>query len=282
MLRPEIEYVNADLRILEHCQRITTDIDYVFMCAANTSGAAVMRKTPMVHVTPNVVMNAQLLDAAYQNGVKKLLFISSGAAYPNTGARPAAENEMFDADPEDVYYAVGWMKRYSEILCQTYAERLTPPMPTVVIRPSNVYGPYDKYDLSTSHVTAALIRKVVERQNPLEVWGTGEDIRDLIYIDDFIEGMIRAFTRPDLHLAINIASGLGYSVKEILQAILEADNYTDADVRFNPSKPSTVPIRLIDADLAKESLGFQAATSLSDGLAKTITWLRSNLSTWTM
>ena len=182
-----------------HCARAVKGMDYVFLCAAHTSGAAVIRTTPLVHITPNVLINTLMLEAAHRAKVAKFCFISSGAAYPPTADRPVREAEMFDGDPHDVYFAAGWMKRYAEILCRTYAEKIAQPMPTVVVRPSNVYGPYDKFDFAVSHVTAALIRRVVERQNPLEVWGTGEDIRDLIYVDDFIEGLAcRLRHRPAL------------------------------------------------------------------------------------
>jgi GDP-L-fucose synthase len=245
----------------------------VFLCAANTSGAAVMKHTPLAHVTPNVVMNTQMLEAAYQAGVQKLLFISSSAAYPETG-QPLREADMFTGDPPEVYYPVGWMKRYAEILCGTYATHIKRPMPCVVVRPSNVYGPYDKFDPQRSHVTAALLRKVVERQQPLEVWGTGDDVRDLLFVDDFIAGLLAAFQTGDPFLTINIASGSSVSVKQVLQTLLEMDGFSSANVCFNPAKPSTIPRRTIDASLAHERLGFSTRTSLAEGLRQTIAWYR--------
>ena len=271
-----IEYMQADLTVMEDCRRVVEGVDYVFMCAANTSGAAVMAATPLVHVTPNVVMNAQMLEAAYFAKVKRFGFISSSAAYPPSGARPVREDEMFDGEPYETYYSVGWMKRYSEILCRIYAQKIKNPMPTVVIRPSNVFGPYDDFDFRTSHMMAALIRRVVERHQPLEVWGTGDDVKDHIFIDDFIEGMLSAFEHPSDYLAVNIASGQGYSVKQILQMILEVDGYPDAEVRFDPSKPTMIPIRLIDTSLAKERLKFEARTPLREGIRRTAEWYRQN------
>ena len=269
-----IEYVWADLTAMEDCKRVVQGVDYVFMCAANTSGAAVMASTPLVHVTPNVVMNAQMLDAAYFANVKKFVFISSSAAYPPTGERPVREDEMFAGEPYEKYYPVGWMKRYSEILCKTYAQKIKNPMPTVVIRPSNIYGPYDDIDFRTSHMMAALIRRVVERHDPLEVWGTGDDIKDLIYIDDFLDGMLLAFEKTTDYLAVNIATGQGYSVKQVLQTILEVDGYTDADVRFDPSKPTMIPIRLVDTTLSQEVLEFRPRVPLHEGIRRTIEWYR--------
>ena len=271
-----IEYVWADLTLMENCKRVVEGVDYVFMCAANTSGAGVMATTPLVHVTPNVVMNAQMLEAAYFAKAKKFMFISSSAAYPPTGDRPVREDEMFDGEPYEKYYLVGWMKRYSEILCKIYAQKIKDPMPTVVIRPSNIYGPYDDFDFRTSHMMAALIRRVVERHDPLEVWGTGDDIKDLIYVDDFLDGMLSAFEKTTDYMAVNIATGQGYSVKQVLQTILEVDGYTDADVRFDPSKPTMIPIRLVDTSLAKERLGFQIKASLRVGIRKTIEWYRES------
>ena len=268
--------MKVDLQKPEDCIKAMQGIDYVFLMAANTQGAAVIREQPLAHVTPNVPMNTYCLDAAYRAGVRRFLFISSGAAYPDTGHRPAEEHEMLAGEPVDVYYAVAWMKRYAEILYYTYAVKIANPMSCVVVRPSNVYGPEDKFDPQKSHVTAALIRRVVERQAPFAVWGTGEDIRDLIYIDDFLDGMFKAFATEDNYLTVNICSGQGVSVKEILTAAIEVDNFTDANVTYDPTKPSTVPVRRLSAKLAKEKLGFVTTTSLKEGLKRTIDWYRKH------
>src|SRR5215471_9478862 len=182
----DAEVVAADLRQPADCARAVEGMDYVFLCAAHTSGAAVIRTTPLVHITPNVLINTLMLEAAHRAGIKKFAFISSGAAYPPTGERPVREDEMLQGEPHDVYFAAGWMKRYAEILCRTYATKIDKPMFCTVIRPSNVYGPGDKFDPQTSHVTASIVRRIANRENPLQMWGTGEDIRDLIYIDDFL------------------------------------------------------------------------------------------------
>src|SRR5882757_8905570 len=273
---PGAEVLALDLRRPEDCAQAVEGMDYVFLAAAHTSGAAVIRTTPLVHITPNVLINTLMLEAAHRAKVAKFCFISSGAAYPPTADRPVHEAEMFDGDPHDVYFAAGWMKRYAEILCRTYAERIAQPMPTVVVRPSNVYGPYDKFDFAVSHVTAALIRRVVERQAPLEVWGTGQDIRDLIYVDDFVDGMLAAFATDKPYLAVNLCAGNGHSVREILETLLKVDGYRDADVRFDASRPSTIPVRLMENRLARELLGFEARTPLEEGLRRTLAWYRNN------
>ncbi|RIL04011.1 MAG: hypothetical protein DCC75_12675 [Proteobacteria bacterium] len=278
---PGVKYVTADLTRAEDCAAVCEGCDYIFMCAANTAGAAVMKATPLAHVTPNVLMNTLMLEAAHRAKVKRYLFISSGAAYPATGEVPAKEEDMFAAEPEDVYYAVAWMKRYAEILCRTYAEKIKDPMPVTVVRPSNVYGPQDKFDPAKSHVTAALIRRVAERENPMVIWGTGNDIRDLIYIDDFIDGTMAAFSNDSPFYAVNIAFGEGISVRELLIKIIEVDCFNDAKYSFDVSKPSTTPIRLLDHSKAKADLRFQAKTSLASGIKMALEWYRANLlGTW--
>jgi GDP-L-fucose synthase len=271
---PNIEYVQSDLTDMADCQRVVRGMDYVFMCAANTSGAAVMATQPLAHVTPNVVMNAQMLEASYQAKVKKFLFISSSAAYPPSGDRPVSESDMFEGDPYEAYFSVGWMKRYGEVLCRIYSEKIKAPMKTVVLRPSNVYGPYDKFDFERSHVTAALLRKVVERHDPLEVWGTGEDVRDLIYVDDFVDAVMLAMAKLEHFDPMNIGFGAGCRVRDVLNTLLEVDGYTTAKVVVNPGKPSMIPIRLINIEKAKNVLGFTPGITLSDGLSRTIKWYR--------
>lgn len=276
ILDGRIEYVRCDLTKMEDCQKVVSGADYVFMCAANTSGAAVIHATPLVHVTPNIIMNSQMLEASYFEKVKKFIWLSSNAAYPPTGDRPVKEEEMFDGDPYDTYYGVGWMKRYTEILCKLYSEKLKDRMITVVLRPSNIYGPYDDFDFATSHMMAATIRKVVERHKPIKVWGTGEDIRDLIYIDDFIDALLLAAEKIETYDPINIGYGKGYNIKEILQICFDLDGYNDAVVEYDVEKPSMIPVRLIDTEKAEKVLGFKARTDLREGIRKTMEWYKKS------
>ncbi len=276
ILGERIDYVKADLTLMDDCRRAVEGMDYVFMCAASTSGAAVIAATPLVHVTPNIVMNSQLLEAAYFAKVKKFIWLSSNAAYPPSDDRPVKEDELFAGDPYETYFGVAWMKRYTEILCRMYSEKLKNPMVTVVLRPSNIYGPYDDYEFETSHVMAALIRRVVERHDPFEVWGTGDDVRDWIYIDDFIDAMMLAAEKVDIYNPLNIGLGEGYTIKEALHMMLEADGFTEANVQFNSAKPSMIPVRLIDTNKAAAVLGFRAQTGLQEGIKKTLLWYREN------
>lgn len=268
-----IEFVKADLTNRIDCERVTKGIDFVFMAAAVTSGAKVIEKTPLVHVTPNVIMNSLMLEASHKAGVKKFLFISSNTVYPLTDY-PVKENDV-NYSFYYKYFPVGWMKLFSEKMCEMYATKIKNPMLTIVIRPGNVYGPFDHFDLENSHVIPALIRKVVERSNPLEVWGDGKDIKDFIYVEDLVEGLMLAMEKINQFDQINIGGGKPITIKQVLEAILEADNFKNPKIVLNSSKPTMIPIRLININKAKRILSFRPKTSLKKGLKKTLDWYKT-------
>ena len=206
--------LKCDFTKYDDCLKATQDVDYVFMCAANTSGAAVMEKTPLAHLTPNVVMNSQILAAAYENKVSKFCFISSNTVYPVTDF--AVKEDDVNYEFFSKYFIVGWMKLFSEKMTEMYSKHIKTPMDTLVVRPGNLYGPNDKFTWTESKVIAALIRKCIERQNPLPVWGDGEDLKDFLYIDDFIEGLLTAFENSKEFESINIASSIPVTIKDII------------------------------------------------------------------
>ena len=265
-----VELIKGDLLDFNFCRDITKDVDIVFHCAANTSGAHVMSSTPLVHVTPNVVMNSQLMEASYEAKVKKFIFMSSSVVYPYTAEKPNHEDEFTFGDIYEKYFAVGWMKRYTEKLCEMYSKVLSPSMQCIVLRPANIYGANDKFD-NRSHVLPATIMKVVNKQNPIEVWGDGKDIRDFIHIDDFVRACMVVMDKVDSYDIFNIGSGVGKSVNDILFTCMELEGY-DTDVTYNSDKPSMIPIRLLDVSKAKNKLGFETEISLKEGLRKTIEW----------
>ncbi len=268
----KIEYLRCDLTKKKDCQRAVENIDYVFMLAANTSGAAVIEKTPLVHVTPNIIMNSLMLEAAYEAGVKKFLFPSSNTVYP-VSDKPVKESDMEYGNLFPKYYFVAWMKQFSEVLCEMYT-RVKNPMKVVIVRPANSYGPYDDFAWETSHVIPALIRKVVERHNPIEVWGDGSDVKDFIFVEDLVEGMLLAMEKINNFNPINLATSKPCTIRDVLDAILVADNYEDAKIIFNNQKPTMIPKRLIDTSKAKRLLGFEAKTSLTEGIKKTVDWYK--------
>jgi len=268
-----IDYIWCDLLRPEDCHSVCQDMDYVFLCAAVTSGAAVMDKTPLAHLTPNLIMNAQMLDAAYSQGVKKTLFISSNTVYPVTEhsvKEDEVTNEFFEK-----YFIVAWMKRFSEIMCEMYSTRIKKPMETVVVRPANIYGPRDDFEWETSHVLPALIRRVVERHDPIRVWGDGKDIKDFVYIDDLIDGLLLAMEKINGFDQINIASGNQYCIRDLLELIIRLDGFENARVEYDVTKPTMIPKRLIDPTKARELLGFEANTAIEEGLRRTIEWYRN-------
>ncbi len=270
-----ISFVRADLKNLDECKKVVKDIDYLFMFAAILSTAPVMAKNPISHVTLNMIINSQILEAAYLAGVKKFLWLSSSTGYPLREGILKEEN-MFDGDPPDVYFSVGWMSRYTEVLCRMYATKLKKPMPTIILRPANIYGGYEDFHFETCHVLPALIRKVVERQNPIEVWGTGEQRRDLIYADDVFDACLLSLEKVDKFDVFNIGYGKEYSINELLKMILEIDGFQDAKVVYDSSKPSAIMKRSIDFTKAKKVLGFKPKTTIREGISKTIKWYREN------
>jgi GDP-L-fucose synthase len=260
------------LRDPEDCRKICENIDFVFMCAANTSGAKVMATTPLVHLTPNILMNVNMLEAAYEADVEKFLFMSSNTVYPLTDF-PVKEGDVTNEFYKS-YHIVGWMKRFTEIVCDMYANKVKKPMKTLVVRPGNLYGPHDKFDWEKSKVIPALIRRAVERQNPFEVWGDGMDLKDFLYIDDYIDGMLLAMEKMHEFQPINIANGQAVTIRDVLQEILIAVDYQDASVEYDASKPTMIPKRMIDISLANELLGWSPVVSLKEGIQRTVDWYR--------
>lgn len=269
---PNCNYIQANLEDKDSAFEVTKGVDYVFMCAANTSGAAIMDKTPLIHLTPNVIMNSRILEAAYSNDVKKFCFISSNTVYPLTDS-PVSEADV-SYEFFQKYQIVGWMKLFSEKMCKMYSESIEHPMDTLIVRPGNIYGPFDKFDRNKSKVIAALVRRAVEREDPFVVWGDGNDIKDFIYIDDFINGVVESFTHFGGGEEVNIASGREVTIKEIINMIFELEELHDVELRFDITKPSMIPKRLINIDKLQQHTGFNPQIEMRDGLSRTIDWYK--------
>ncbi len=213
----DVEYWYSDLQTQEGCKTITKDVDVVFHCAASTSNAVDTVNDPLAHVTPNVAMNNFLIDAAWRNNVKHYVFISSNTVYPPKGDEPVVETDFLFDEPYPVYFPVGWMKRYAEVQCELYAKYLPRTMKCTVIRPANLFGPHDKYDFNKCHVTPATIRKVADQLNPIPVWGDGTELRDLLYVEDFVESLqVVMENETEMFQVYNVGSNKVYSVLEVL------------------------------------------------------------------
>ena len=147
-------------------------------------------------------------------------------------------------------------------------------MRTLVVRPGNLYGPNDKFTWKESKVIAALIRKSIERHVPFLVWGDGNDLKDFLYIDDFILGLLKSFEITDDFEAINIASSIPVTIKDVLDVLLNADNYQSANVKYDASMPTMLPKRLINTDKIRKKCDWKPETSLIEGIKLTINWYK--------
>jgi GDP-L-fucose synthase len=268
------ESVQGDLRDEAFVAKIMEGVDVVFHCAASTSNAVDTIYAPLLHVTPNVIINALTLEKAYKEKVKKFIFLSSSTIYPESGERAVSESDNIYESIYKTYYPVGWMKRYAEVLCKMYSEILVNPMQTVIVRPANLYGPHDKYDLDKCHVTPASIIKVASRLDPIPVWGDGTEIRDLLYVEDFVEALQLIMEKEENHEIYNVGSNAGYSVNEVIGYLKEIEGL-ESPIEYVNNKAPMIPTRLIDSFKVYDKLGWTAKTSIKEGLEKALNWYKS-------
>jgi GDP-L-fucose synthase len=268
------ESVQGDLRDENFVNTIMEGVDVVFHCAASTSNAVDTIYAPLLHVTPNVIINALTLEKAYKNNIKKFIFLSSSTIYPESGERAVLETDNIYESIYKTYYPVGWMKRYAEVLCKMYSEILINPMQTVIVRPANLYGPHDKYDLDKCHVTPASVIKVATRLNPIPVWGDGTEIRDLLYVEDFVEALQIIMEKEENHEIYNVGSNCGYSVNHVIDVLKEIEGL-DSPIEYVNNKAPMIPTRLIDSFKVYDKLGWTAKTTIYEGLEKTLNWYKS-------
>lgn len=271
-----VRYIEGDLLSTDYCNNLTKGADVVFHCAARSYGAQIMESDPTLLLRDNIIMNLNMLEACHKNDVKKFVWLASTTGYPDT-TEAVTEDMMFQGEPFDKYYAVGWVKRYTEVLCKLFAEKLKKSLPCVILRPSNIYGPNDKTDPKKSHVLPALMRKVVERQNPIEVWGDGTDERDLLYVSDMVDAMVIAAEKVEKFEQINIGYGKTYTVLQILDHIKKAANY-EAPYKLIPTGPRMIPIRRVNITKAEQVLGWKPKVAFEDGIARTYGWTQKKLS----
>ena len=267
-----VEYRHCDLQTYEGCISATTGFDVVFHCAASTSNAVDTVVDPLAHVTPNVAMNNFLIDAAWRNKVKHYIFLSSNTVYPPKGDKPVVETDFLFDEPYPVYFPVGWMKRYAEVQCELYGKYLPEKMKCTVIRPANLFGPHDKYDFNKCHVTPATIRKVADQMNPIPIWGDGTELRDLLYIEDFVEALQVVMEKEnEMFEVYNVGSNEVHSVNDVLNLMKSVAGY-DAPTEYIQGKPSMIPVRRINSYKIKHKLGWESKTPLEVGLKKAYDW----------
>ena len=268
-----IEYIRVDLTNREKVRHIYEDIDVVIMGAAVSSGANVMASNPLIHLNDNILMNTIALEEAHKNNVGKFIFISSNTVYPLSDDAVKESDALFNFYKS--YHIVAWMKRFTEVMCDMYANKIKNPMKTIILRPGNLYGPHDKFDWEKSKVVPALIRKCIENDKSIEVWGDGKDIKDFLYIDDFIDALIKIifdFNDSDI---FNVASGSPVTINKIIKNILNIVNKNSLLINYDETKPSMIPIRKINIDKIVKNIDWHPSTSMITGLEKTINWYKN-------
>lgn len=272
---PQVEHIQGDLRDSHFCEELTKDVDVVFMAAANTTNALDTKVNPLLHVTPNVTMNVNVMEQSWRNGVKKFIFISSNTVYPDIGDQYCTEDiEVQTPNIYPAYKAVGWMKRYGETLCEFFSNQIHNPMQCIIIRPSNAFGPNDKYDYEKCHVTPANIRKVADNLNPIPLWGDGTEVRDIIHVDDMVSGFRTVAEKVDTYDIYNVCYGKGHTVMEVLELLKEIEGNNNP-IEFVNNKAPMIPVRLLSNEKLRR-LGWEPKYDLRSGLEDTLRWYKEN------
>ncbi|HEU0118786.1 MAG TPA: NAD(P)-dependent oxidoreductase [Alphaproteobacteria bacterium] len=272
---PNIRCVQADLLDLTQCMKAVPQADTMLLFAGVLATSPVLARDPVTPVMHNLRITTNVLEAAHKAGIKRVVWMSSTTGYPSI-EEELTEERMFEGDPPPNWYALGWATRYLETLCRSYAERFEPRMVITALRPTLPYGEFDHFEESTAHFLPALIRRVVNRENPIEVWGDGSQTRDLVYVGDVMNAVWKSLARTSGYDAFNIAHGKSYSINETLMKICALDDFKDANIVHLKNKPTSISNRRFSTAKAQKTLGFEAGTSLDDGLKLTIAWYRAN------
>lgn len=269
-------WIRADLTKKEDVEKVVKGMDVIIQAAATTSGSKEILSKPYFHVTDNAVMNSLLFRAAYEEKVPHVLFFSCSVMYQPSDI-PVKEID-FDANKELVksYFGVGWTKVYIEKMCEFYSRigetRFT------VLRHSNIYGPYDKYDLERSHVFGATITKVMTaKDGKVNVWGTGEEERDLLYVSDLVDA-VEALVKHEgkKYELYNVGFGRSIAIRDLVSKIISHSG-RDLTIEFDTSKPTIKTTLALDSTKAKETFGWSPRVSLDEGIEKTLAWYKEHI-----
>lgn len=256
--------------------------EYVFLAAAKVGGIVANNDFPAEFIRDNLMIQTNVIDAAYQNGVEKLLFLGSTCIYPKLAAQPMREDSLLtgELEPTNEPYAIAKIAGIK--MCQSYNRQYGTNF--ISIMPTNLYGPHDNFDLNSSHVLPALIRKFHEAKlsnaPTVEVWGTGTPRREFLYSDDLADAAIylmNSYSGSDL---VNIGMGKDITIKELAEKIGRTVGY-DGEIVFNTSKPDGAPRKLVDVNRLT-SLGWQATIPLDDGLEMAYQWFLEHIEKNTM
>lgn len=260
-----------DFTAFEDCLKATAGQDAVFVCAAQISGVKGMAESPTASLLPNLRINAGLLEAALRNKVKTVVLISSSTVYQEA-EHPIKEEQLdLNLPPYQLYLGVGGLNRYLEQLAWLYQEKFG--MRIKIVRPTNVFGPHDRFEGEGTHVLPALIRRAVKKEDPFVVWGEGAEVRDFIYVEDLISDLLDIFSDDRASGPINVGSGQPLTVKEAVGMVLRMSGHQVAP-QYDRTRPTAIPYRMLDLGRFESLFGKKPRTSFAEGIKKTIEWYR--------
>jgi GDP-L-fucose synthase len=252
-----------------------TEPELVIHMAAVVGGIGHNQKNPGRFFYDNLMMGTQLIEQSRLHGVKKFVAIGTVCAYPKHTPTPFKEDDLWNGYPEETNAPYGLAKKMMLVQSQAYREQYG--FNSIFLLPANLYGPGDNFDLETSHVIPALIRKCIEAQQAgkpfIEAWGTGQVSREFLYVEDCAEGIVRASALYNESAPVNLGSGREVLIKDLVETIKRLTGF-EGEIRWRSDRPDGQPRRQLDTTRALEKFGFQAGTSLEEGLRRTIDWYR--------
>jgi GDP-L-fucose synthase len=250
--------------------------ELVFHLAAEVGGIGANRANPGRYWYANLMMGAHVLEQARLHGTDKVVTLGTICEYPKFAPLPFREDDLWDGYPEETNAPYGIAKKAILVGAQTYREQYG--LNAIHLLPVNLYGPRDNFDLETSHVIPALIRKMLEAQergeDEIVLWGDGSPTREFFYVEDCVEGIWLAAQHYDGAEPVNLGTGVETSIAGLARLVAELTGYEGAVV-WDPSKPNGQPRRQLDVSRARELFGFEAQVTLRDGLERTIAWYRT-------
>lgn len=265
-----VTFQKLNLMLYENCMKACVGMDYVFHLAGIKVSAGISQTRPASHFVPNVLFNTNMLEAARSSGVARYLYTSSIGVY--APAERFLEDTVWKTFPSPNDWYGGWAKRIGELQVGAYQVEYGW-KEIAIVRPANVYGPYDNFDPANAMVIPALIRRALDGENPLTVWGDGSEIRDFIYASDVAAGMLVALEHAD-GVPINLGSGSGFSIKELAETICACLPHPPK-IAWDTTKKAGDKIRIMDIARAR-SLGWEPKVDLKTGIEKTIEWFLAN------
>jgi GDP-L-fucose synthase len=246
--------------------------ELVFHLAAEVGGIGANRANPGRYWYANLMMGAHILELSRQHEVGKLVVTGTVCSYPKFAPVPFSETDLWDGYPEETNAPYGVAKKAVLVGAQAYREQYG--LRTAFLLPANLYGPRDNFDLETSHVIPALIRKMLAGTDEVVLWGDGTPSREFLYVEDLVDGLMLAAESYDDVEPVNLGTGVETTIREVAELIAEATGF-EGRIVWDSSMPNGQPRRNLDASRARELFGFEARTPLRDGIARTVEWYSS-------